>query len=461
MTNTILESISDGVFTVDSSWHITSFNKAAERITGIRRKEAIGKLCHEVFKSNMCERECPLRRTMKTGKPIIDKKGYCLSPAGGKIPISVSTALLIDGDGKIRGGAETFRDLREIEALKEQLEDRDAAGGFQSRNTEMRKILELLPTIAESTATVLIEGETGTGKEVIARRIHSLSDRAESPFVGINCGALPDSLLESELFGYKKGAFTGADKNKEGRFKRAQNGTLFLDEIGDVSQALQVKLLRVLQEKEYEVLGGTKAETTNARILCATNKDLAALVQQGEFRQDLYYRIKVINIALPPLRARKEDIPFLAERFLRRYAQQSGKTVKSFTPEVYDALLAYPWPGNIRELENIVERAVVLCRKEQIDTSLLPSEILNPSRRNTMIQPTRTVQHTADMAIKTGIGIHAEKAALERSRIVDTLRSCGCVCSEAAHLLKIDRATLYRKIKALDIDLNALRSSGI
>jgi PAS domain S-box-containing protein len=461
MTDTILQSISDGVFTVDSSWHITSFNKAAERITGIRRKEAIGKLCHEVFKSNMCERECPLRRTMKTGKPIIDKKGYCLSLAGEKIPISVSTALLIDGDGKIRGGAETFRDLREIEALKEQLEDRKAAGGFQSRNTEMRKILELLSTIAESTATVLIEGETGTGKEVIARRIHSLSDRAEGPFVGINCGALPDSLLESELFGYKKGAFTGADKNKEGRFKRAQNGTLFLDEIGDVSQALQVKLLRVLQEKEYEVLGGTKAETTNARILCATNKDLAALVRQGEFRQDLYYRIKVINIALPPLRARKEDIPFLAERFLRRYAQQSGKTVKSFTPEVYDALLAYPWPGNIRELENVVERAVVLCRKEQIDPSLLPPEILNPSRRNTMIQPTHTVQHTADTAIKTGIGIHAEKAALERSRIVDTLRSCGCVCSEAAHLLKIDRATLYRKIKALDIDLNALRSSRI
>ena len=198
MTDTILESISDGVFTVDSSWRITSFNKAAERITGIRRKDAIGKLCHEVFKSNMCERECPLRKTMITGKPIIDRKGYCLSPAGEKIPISVSTALLIDGDGKIRGGAETFRDLREIEALKEQLEDRDATGDFQSRNIEMRRILELLPTIAESTATVLIEGETGTGKELIARRIHSLSDRAEGPFVGINCWSPNSSGIKKE-----------------------------------------------------------------------------------------------------------------------------------------------------------------------------------------------------------------------------------------------------------------------
>ncbi len=459
MTDTILESISDGVFTVDSSWHITSFNKAAERIIGIRKKDAIGKLCHEVFKSNMCESECPLRKTMKTGKPIIDKKGYCLSPAGEKIPISVSTALLIDADGKIQGGAETFRDLREIVALKEQLEDRDAVGGFQSRTTEMRKILELLPTIAESTATVLIEGETGTGKEVIARRIHSLSDRAEGPFVGINCGALPDSLLESELFGYKKGAFTGADKNKEGRFKRAQNGTLFLDEVGDVSQALQVKLLRVLQEKEYEVLGGTKTETTNARIICATNKDLATLVRQGEFRQDLYYRIKVINIVLPPLRERVEDIPFLAERFLRRYAQQSGKMVKSFASDVYDTLLAYSWPGNIRELENVVERAVVLCRKEQIDKSLLPPEIIKPSAQKTGIQKNMHLQPSAQRTNEAEVDIQAEKAAMERSIIVNTLRDCGYICSKAAHVLKIDRATLYRKIKALDIDLKVLRSS--
>ena len=217
--------------------------------------------------------------------------------------------------------------------------------------------------------------------------------------------------------------------------------------------------MRVLQEKEYEVLGGTRTESTNTRILCATNKDLENLVQFGEFRQDLYYRIKVISIVLPPLRARKEDIPFLAERFLRRYTQQFGKAIKSFTHDTYDALLAYSWPGNIRELENIIERAVVLCRKEQIDPSLLPPEILKPAKQRIIVQKNNDLYPTTKRAMKEGVGIQEEKAAMERSRIVETLRNCNFVCSEAAHILKIDRATLYRKIKALDIDLKALRSS--
>ncbi len=457
MTDIILESISDGVFTVDAEWRVTSFNKAAERITGIDRGEAIGKLCHEVFKSNMCEGECPLRRTMRTGKPIIDKKGYCLNPKGERIPISVSTALLIDGEGKTAGGAETFRDLRELEALKERLQERSAEGLFSSRSPAMHRIIELLPTIAGSSASVLIEGETGTGKEVTARAIHRLSDRANGPFIAVNCGALPDTLLESELFGYKRGAFTGADKDKAGRFKLAQNGTLFLDEIGDVSQSLQVKLLRVLQEREYEPLGSTATEKTNARILCATNKNLAELVREGLFRQDLYYRINVISLALPPLRERVEDIPQLAEAFLRKYARAALKPIRAFTPEVFTAFYAYAWPGNIRELENVIERAVVLCGDEEIDVGLLPPAMVEAAAHGGREGSGPHVERADSAHGTVGADIRAGKVEFERRLVIDALRRNGNKCASAAHELGIDKATLYRKLKQFGIDLNAIR----
>lgn len=278
MTEIILESISDGVFTVDLEWRITSFNRAAEKITGIRRAQAIGRLCCEVFKSNMCESECPLRRTIRTGKPQINKPGWIINLKGEKIPISVSTALLVDADGTVVGGAETFRDLSELEELRKELKGRMQYGEMTSHSASMRRIFELLPIVAESASTVLIQGETGTGKELLARTIHGMGPRAKGPFVALNCGALPDTLLESELFGYRKGAFTGADKDKPGRFALARGGTLFLDEIGDITPSLQVKLLRVLQEREYEPLGAVKPESTDARIICATNRNLRELV---------------------------------------------------------------------------------------------------------------------------------------------------------------------------------------
>ena len=454
MTDIILESISDGVFTVDSAWRVTSFNKAAERITGIDRIEAVGKLCHEVFKSNMCESECPLRRTMKTGKPIIDKKGYCLTPKGERVPISVSTAILFDADGNATGGAETFRDLREIEELKERLQSQSFGDEYSSRNPTMRRMLDLLPTIAESATTVLIRGETGTGKEVLARAIHRLSGREKGAFIAVNCGALPETLLESELFGYRKGAFTGADKDKAGRFKLAENGTLFLDEIGDISPVLQVKLLRVLQEREYEALGSTVTEKTNARIICATNKNLKELVERGTFRQDLYYRINVIDLALPALKERKEDIPHLAEHFLRTYARQARKAIGGFTPEVFASFYAYLWPGNIRELENVIERAVVLCGKKEIDVSLLPSDLVVPAERSgseTFQAPSR------DSGVDAKGDMREQKRQAERSAILASLERCGFQCSKAAFELGIDKATLYRKMKTYDILLDKIR----
>ncbi len=446
MTEAILESISDGVFTVDAEWRITFFNKAAERITGIGRSVAVGKLCHEVFKSNMCEGECPLRRTMRTGRRIVDRKGWCLTPKGERVPISVSTALFVDGNGLTVGGAETFRDLREIEELKEKLVEMASGADLSSRNLAMGRLLDLLPTIADSEATVLIRGETGTGKEVLARELHRLSPAGKGSFVAVNCGALPDPLLESELFGYRKGAFTGADKDKAGRFQLAENGTLFLDEIGDVSAALQVKLLRVLQEREYEALGATSSEKTNARIVCATNRDLKELVAQGQFRQDLYYRIKVIELPLPALRDRAEDIPALADHFLRLYSARYHKEIHGFSADAYDVFSAYYWPGNIRELENVVERAVVLCRGRAIDLPLLPPELNAQSSA-------RGFREVAEAAAD----IRAYKRTAERIALLAALERSGGRCTQAAAELGIDKATLYRKIKAFGIELDALR----
>ena len=434
-TEAILESISDGVFTVNQEWRITSFNRAAEEITGIQRDEALGRFCSEVFRSSMCEVECALRRTMETGKPIIGQTGYIINAEGDRIPISVSTALLLDSRGKIIGGAETFRDLTEIEALRFELAGRFRFGDFVSRSPLLQKIFEFLPAVAASPSTVLVTGETGTGKEILARAIHSLGPRHDGPFIAVNCGALPDSLLESELFGYKAGAFTGADKAKPGRFALAQGGTLFLDEIGEVSSALQVRLLRVLQERVYEPLGSTHSETTDARIVVATNKDLGQLMQQGIFRQDLYYRINVVRIELPPLRRRKEDIPLLVEQFIARFNRRQVKSVSGATPEVLSLLMACDWPGNIRELENVIERAFILCSNGPISIAHLPGELHGQSGK------------------PVGSDIRSATDSLEIQTIYRALQRHHYNRLAAAKELGIHKSTLFRKIKKLGIDL--------
>ncbi|MDD3942943.1 MAG: sigma 54-interacting transcriptional regulator [Sphaerochaetaceae bacterium] len=438
---TILESISDGVFTIDHDRRITSFNRAAELITGIDRSEAIGLRCSEVFKSNMCEGHCPLEHTFETGKTVINQSGYIVNLAGKRVPVSVSTALLKDSAGNVIGGAETFRDLSELEQLRK-LRARQRFGSIESNSEAMRKILDMVPPVAQSNSTVLILGESGTGKEVLARTIHSCSVQKNGPFVAVNCGALPDTLLESELFGYRKGAFTGADRDKPGRFALARGGTLFLDEIGDISQAMQVKLLRVLQERQFEPLGARETEKTDARIICATNRDLEELVRQGSFRQDLYYRIHIIAITIPPLRERREDIPLLAKQFLERFAILNNKTIESFSAEAYAAFYAYSWPGNIRELENVVERAVVLCQSDTIGLSDLPAQItgaLTSSRHGPGILP-----HAAD--------VNEAKDEVERRIILEALDRNARKVSHAAEELGIHRATLYRKMQRLGIE---------
>jgi PAS domain S-box-containing protein len=434
--DSILESISDGVFTVNTDWLVSSFNRAAEEITGVSRREAIGRPCSEVFRSNMCGTDCALQQTLKTGQPVIGKSGYIIDRDGNRIPISVSTAVLRDGDGHVIGGAETFRDLSEVEALRQELAGRVRVGDLVSRSPLMQRLFEVLPAIAASPSTVLILGETGTGKELIARTIHDLSLRREGPFIAVNCGALPDTLLESELFGYKAGAFTGAAKDKPGRFALARGGSIFLDEIGEISPALQIRLLRVLQDRSYEPLGGTRSETAEVRVIVATNRDLAQQVRSGAFREDLYYRVNVVRVELPPLRRRKEDIPLLAEQFIQHFNRLQGRSVCGITAEALALLMAHDWPGNVRELENVIERAFILCREGDIDIRHLPDELTARGKSAGTDSDFRSAHELLD--------IQAIRAALERH---------GCNREAAARELGIHKTTFFRRLKKLGISL--------
>jgi len=316
-----------------------------------------------------------LKQTLDRGKEIIDLPVDILNSRGETLPIS--TAVLRNRKGKIMGGVETFRDLSTIETLRRELAARYAIGDMVSKNETMLKIFSLLPNIAESMSTVLIQGPSGSGQELLARAIHSFSPRKNGPYVVVNCGALPDTLLESELFGYVKGAFTDAKKDKPGRFALAEKGTLFLDEVGDISPALQVKLLRFLQEKEYETLGGLKPLRADVRIVAATHRDLSRLVKEGLFREDLYYRLNVVKIELPPLAKRREDIPLLVDHFIKRFNLRMNKRVHSVSAEVMELFMRYDFPGNIRELENAIEHVFVLCPTSQIKMEHLPQELVD------------------------------------------------------------------------------------
>ncbi len=435
----ILESISDGVFTVDHDWRITSFNRAAEEITGTPRDEAVGRFCWEVFRSNMCEANCALKRTMKEGRTIADSSAWIINSRQERVPIGVSTAVLKNSDGAVLGGVETFRDHSLVEALRRELSGAGAVAGMESHSPVMKRILDILPPVAESESTVLIEGETGTGKEVMARALHQLSNRSERPFIAVNCGALPDNLLESELFGYKAGAFTDAVKDKPGLFEAARGGTILLDELGETSAAFQVKLLRVLEEREYLPLGAVEAIKIDTRILAATNADLEQMVADGRFRSDLFYRINIIRFSLPPLRQRREDLSLLITGFVRTMNQRLGREIRGLSPEAMALLLSYDYPGNIRELENIIEHGFVLCRGVEIGMEHLPPA-LNMKREDS----------------NTSVGkISANTAAQlsEAEIIVSVLKRCFWNRQLAAKELGMHRSTLFRKIKKYAITL--------
>ncbi len=382
----ILDCIADGVFTVDREWNITYFNRAAETIVGIFRKDALGKKCWDVFHSSACDGRCILQEALRLGREITNKSIFILKEGGEKIPISISASPLYDEDGNLIGGVETFRDLSELQMIQQRMRHAYCKYDIVGKSPSIKKVLGILPQIAMSSATVLITGESGTGKELVARAIHNLSMRKTGPFVIINCGSLPEGLLESELFGYKKGAFTDARRDKPGRFKLAQGGTLFLDEIGEMPPSLQAKLLRVLEDRCIYPLGGIEGEKVDVRVVAATNRDLKKAVEEGSFRLDLYYRLNVAHIHLPPLRERREDIPLLIEHFISRFNVLEGHNIKGVSEDVMALLMRHDYPGNIRELENIVEYAFILCREEFIHLHHLP-DYLHPLKFNGSLSP--------------------------------------------------------------------------
>ncbi len=432
----ILSSIADGVFTVDSERVITSFNRAAEKITGIPASQAIGRYCQNVFRSDICE-NCLLQNTLETGIEAIDRPVNIINSAGEKVPISISTAVLKNENDEILGAVETFRDLSTIEHLRKELSKNYSIEDIVSKSPKMHKLFSVLPDIAESESTVLIQGPSGSGKELFARAIHNLSPRKKEKYIVINCGTLPPQLFESELFGYVKGAFTDAVKDKKGKLAVVNGGTVIFDEIAELPLSTQVKLLRLLQEREYEPLGSLKTVKTDIRIVASTNKDLKKLVAEGKFRDDLYFRLAVVKLELLPLKEKREDIPHLVDHFIRKFNAKTGKKIISVSPGVMRTLMCHDFPGNIRELENIIEHCFVLCRASIIEHEHLPPE-LNYKEWSKETKPMETTP--------------VMKSLNEEAKIISALRECNWIITQAAQKLEIHRSTLWRKIKKYGVE---------
>jgi transcriptional regulator with PAS, ATPase and Fis domain len=369
-----LENVADGVFAVDRDFIIRYFNLAAGEIARMDPADAVGRTCREVLGVTNCRSVCVLRQCMEEARPIANRIVTLKRAGCPNVPVCVSVAPIWATGGMVIGGVQVLRDL--------------SGGGFVSRlaglqplddfgtcDPHLSEIVRMLPQIAQSDSTVLLLGESGTGKEVFARAIHKLSQRSSGPFVAVNCGALPEQLMESELFGYKSGAFTDARRDKPGRFALADSGTLLLDEIGDLPYAMQAKILRALQERSYEPLGGVETMPADVRVIAATNRDLGRMVAEGSFRQDLYYRLGVVVIRIPPLRERPGDVPLLVERLLGRCRMAVSKHIASVSPEAMEKLMAHDYPGNIRELENIIEYAAILCQGQVIEPCHLPEHL--------------------------------------------------------------------------------------
>jgi len=432
----MLDSISDGLIAVDEWGRITFLNRAAERLTLWQRGEVVGKVCEEVLGFSADEDACLLEETCQSVRGT-EQQPVCLRDRNGRrLAVTVSTTVLRWPDGRLAGSLAAVRPLTKVQPAADPASPNGALADIIGRSPAMESLFQLVPQFAQSSSTILIDGASGTGKELFARAIHNLSPRRDRSFVAVNCGALPDTLLESELFGYKAGAFTDARQDKPGRFALADAGTIFLDEIGDVSPAMQIKLLRVLQERVFEPLGSVESVKVDVRVIAATNRDLGDLVRRGAFREDLYYRINIVRLQLPALRERREDIPLLIEHLIGKFNRLQGKCVTEVSDDVLAILMAYDFPGNIRELENILEYAFVLCRGGRIEPEHLP-----PTLRE---KPPLTGKRLRD-----GLTLRD----LETLHIRDALRRCRGNRAAAARELGINPSTLFRKLKSLRIPL--------
>lgn len=429
----ILNNISDGVITYDTDLKISSFNRAAEEITGYTAEEAIGSSCQGIFRCSVCDPTCGMHKSIQSQIPEANAEVRLERKDGGIRVARVSTAILQDSSGRVTGTVVTFRDISELTSLKKELLGRYQFHSIIGKSHKMQETYALIEDVGESDATVLVLGESGTGKELIARAIHHQSRRSQYPFVKVNCSALAETLLESELFGHVKGAFTGAYRDKIGRFELAQQGSIFLDEIGDISPNIQLKLLRVLQEREVERVGDSKVINVDVRIIAATNRNLRQLVDEGNFREDLFYRLNVIPVSIPPLRERKEDIPLLIDHFVSRFNEQTRKNIAGITREALNILMDYDWPGNVRQLENAIEHAFVKSHGRSIEPASLPIEVCMASKH---FQATQSGPKD------------------ERETLLSALQRAGWNKAKASRELGMDRVTLWRKMKKYNITSN-------
>jgi PAS domain S-box-containing protein len=434
----ILDNLDVGIFTVDRSGHITFFNTEAEKITGYNRRDILGEPCVTIFEGEEAQEVCLLKDTIVDGIDRSSRQGQMITHDGVTIPIRANYLALRNEKGAVVGGLATFHDLTLVQQLKQAMRDRYTFHDMIGRSPVIQKIFEMINVVAATDATILIEGATGTGKDLLAKVIHSASQRVDKPFVKVNCAAIPDNLLESEMFGYVKGAFTGAERDKTGRFQEADGGTIFLDEIGDLPLALQAKLLRVLEDKEFYRLGSRHTVNVNVRIISASNRNLENLVAKHLFREDLYYRLNLFQIELPELKDRKVDLPILIGHILRRLSAANGSRLPEVSEKVMEILLNYHYPGNVRELENILEHALIICQGDTIQLRHLPEYLQSRPAAKMHVAP-------AEARLPDGL------ANREREKVIAMLQQHNWHRSKTARALGMDRTTLWRKIKKYGI----------
>jgi len=449
----ILNSLSEAVITVGRDHRIASFNRAAERLVGIREGEALGKDCRGVLRASFgaAQHDCPMGELAEGGKPRVDVDGTLVRADGRIVPVSASWAFFESGSGEVHGFVISFRSFEEIERIAEERKSRFPFRDIVGKTPRIRRIFDLVEVVKDTDSTVLITGESGTGKGLFARAIHELSPRREKPFVKVNCAALTETLLESEMFGHVKGAFTGAVADKVGRFEAADGGTIFLDEIGEISPALQVKLLRVIQDREFERVGSSRTQGVDVRVIAATNRDLKEEMRTGRFREDLYYRLNVIPIAVPPLRDRREDIPPLVDHVLTGLRRRGLDRVRAISPEAMRCLMEYSWPGNVRELENVLERGAVCSRGPVLAVEDLAEEVREPCRSRPVAGTSAAGETPPATASGDPPGFEAASSR-ERDLLLRTLGEHRWNRGAAAAALGVDRTTLWRRMRRLGID---------
>jgi len=441
------EAVPVGIFVVDAGMGITFFNSTAERITGYSRSEALSCKCFEIFRAARCFEECPLRAALEKKNTVPFRTGNTiLTKDNREIPIEISASVLSDENGNVTCAIECFQEplpLADTNTTKKEApKNRESFEAVIGTDSKMRDIIDILTVASKTDAHILLTGETGTGKDILARSIHRASNRREDRFIKVNCAAMPGELLESEFFGYKKGAFTDAKTDKPGRFQLAEGGTIFLDEIGELPLALQAKLLQVVDEKTFYPLGASKPHIVNVRVISSTNRNLAEMVEEGLFREDLFYRLNVINIELPPIRNRRSDIPILIDHFLSEFRPHDcGKSfAEALSDRAKEILLHYSYPGNIRELKHILEHACIMSQGKPITAAMLPPHLaVGTLSKQSGIDGPAAVE---DLTVPD---------AEERDHILDTLRCHKWNRQKAATALSIDRTTLWRKMKRLKL----------